>query len=388
MNIKSPIIIALLILSIIFISGCTSNVNVDANNGIVINEFSADPVTAEPDDMVNFFLDIENVGGTTAKCISAELFGAESWYDATGQPLSGGMWANRGLNFNYINGNVQFSYWDANSGSSVNLMYNRDYGTSFSSYMYNSWNNFADGFCNANDMTYNGYDMIKYWPEMSPPYPDRNRPGQSFTTMWSLKPPILPEGVRTTYPITARVSYLYTTTAQVNVFAYNKAESKRMTDLGQAPLEYTIDNSQASPIKISLERATSPIIVNDNQPGAEFANYLITLQNVGNGWPLQDNDLSNGFMFAVLELNGPGAYFYDCLGYNSGTEALMYGDYIQNLVKLRSDKTAKFGCTIGLDRSQWINNPMGTISLTFRIFYRYYTDSQTSVTVLGQERYA
>lgn len=387
MNIKSPIIVSVLILSIIFISGCTGSVKVDENNGIVINEFSADPLTAEPDDMVNFFLDIENVGGTTAQCITAELFGTESWYDATGQPLSNGMWANRGLNFNYINGNVQFSYWDANSGS-INLMYDRDYGTSFSSYMYNSWNNFADGFCNANNMMYNGYDMIKYWPEMSPPYVDRNRPGQSFTTMWSLIPPNLPEGVRTSYPITARVSYLYTTTAQVNVFAYNKAESKRMIDLGQTPLEYTIDNSQASPIKISLERATSPIIVNDNQPGMEFANYLITLQNVGNGWPLQDTDRSNGFMFAVLELNGPGAFFYDCLGYNSGTEALMYGDYIQNLVKLRSDRTAKFGCTIGLDRSQWIDNPMGTISLTFRIFYRYYTDAQTSVTVLGQERYA
>jgi hypothetical protein len=123
-------------------------------------------------------------------------------------------------------------------------------------------------------------------------------------------------------------------------------------------------------------------------PGVELANYLIELQNLGDGWPMPTQPGGeSGFMFAVVTLNGPGAFFYDCLGYSSGQEIFLYGDVIQNLIKLRSDRRAPFGCTIGIDRAQWIDNPMGTISLTFEIYYRYYIDTEIQVVVKGIERY-
>ncbi|MEM7819445.1 MAG: hypothetical protein QXD48_01305 [Candidatus Aenigmatarchaeota archaeon] len=381
----------LLIVVLIFVSGCIGGgqVKVDANNGLTINEFSADPIIAEPDDFVRFFLDIENVGGTTARCITAELFGVESWYDEYGQSFTYSTpWRDRGVIFNYIDGALQFSYWDLNKGF-VNLAYDRYGGIGLSTYVHEAWDNFVNNFCGSYSALPYKYKDIKYWDSMSPPYPERNRPGQSFTTEWVLRPPILPEGTHAQYPITARVSYLYTTTALINIMAFNKDEYKRRIDSGEPITPYTIDNSQASPIKVVPTRLTAPIVVNDRMPGYELANYLIELQNVGNGWPLPmtNNNGESGFMFAVVTLNGPGAFFYDCLGQTSGTEAFIYGDVIGQLIKLRSDRRAPFGCTIGIDRSKWINNPIGTISLTFEIYYRYYIDKEIMVTVNGLERF-
>ena len=66
-------LIALLILT----SGCIGGreVKIDANNGLLITEFTADPLTVEYSDPVLFFVDVENVGGTTASNINIILYG-------------------------------------------------------------------------------------------------------------------------------------------------------------------------------------------------------------------------------------------------------------------------------------------------------------------------
>jgi len=385
----------IILLPLLVISGCigNQNVRVDPNNGILINEFSVDPTVAEPDDIVRFYLDIENCGGTTAKCITAELFGIESWYDMYGQPMSYSRpWADRGMMFNYFNtgynSGMQFSYWDYNKGY-MNLAYNQYSGLSLSAFVSNSWDSFMLDFCNSYGTLSTYQKDIKYWDSMSPPYPERNRAGQAFTTQWELRPPVLPEGVSVPYPVTARISYMYTSTAHMNVKAFNKDYYKILTDSGK-PIEnpLIIQNSHASPIQVVVTSSTAPIVVNERQPGIELANYRIELQNVGDGWPMATTPGGeSGFMFATLTLNGPGAFFYDCLGYTSGQEIFLQGDIIENIIKLRSDKRAPFGCTIGIDRSQWMDTPMGTISLTFQIYYRYYIDKEIQVTVKGIERY-
>ncbi len=382
--------IALLALIIVF-SGCVfqggSNVTSDA---IVVNDFSADPAVAEADDVVTFFLDIENTGGTTARCITSELYGIETWYDANGNPMSyGGSWTTGGLGFAYGNNGISFNYNDPSRGY-VNFNYDRDYGMSLSSFVGNAWNQFSSQFCNAAG-GWTQYSDIKYFDSMKPAVPSQGKPGQSFTTQWLMRPPKLREGVHASYPITARTTYSYTSNAVVNLQAYNKAEYERRRILGE-PLELplSVDTSYASPIEIVPVRGINPIVVNQRQydNGPELANYLFEFRNVGSGWPLPlDSDAygQNGFIFATVELDGPGAYFYDCLGATSGTEAFVYGDAIRNLVKLRSDKTAPFGCTIAVDRNEWVDNPLGTISLTFNLWYRYYTDANTVVEVVGPQ---
>ena len=123
--------------------------------------------------------------------------------------------------------------------------------------------------------------------------------------------------------MTARVSYLYTTNAHVNLIAYNKAEAQRRELLGEPmTLPVEIVNSHAAPIQVVATRGINPIVVNQRSPNYELANYVFEFQNVGNGWPLPmgtDAVTPNGFIFATVELNGPGATFHDCLGANSGT---------------------------------------------------------------------
>jgi len=382
-----------LLVVIVIASGCVGSVgNRSSNDAIIINEFSLDPKVLEPDDTASFFLDIENVGGTTARCVTAELYGIESWYNQMSQPLAYARpWRTSGIGFNYANGQLAFNYWDPQGGY-INFAYSRQSGMGLSMYVNNAWNQFTSRFCSAAG-GWSQYEDVKYFDSMSPAVPTQNKPGQSFTTQWLLRPPVLPEGVHTSYPITARVSYMYTSNAQINLQAFNKAEAERREVLGQAgAIPITVENSYFAPIQVVVTRGVNPIIVNQRQPNYELANYLIEFQNVGNGWPLPlESDVmsdqgANGFIFATAELNGPGAYFYDCLGANSGTEIFVSGNAIQNLVKLRSDKRAPFGCTIAIDRAQWVDNPMGTISMTFKLWYRYYTDATIGADVLGLQQ--
>jgi hypothetical protein len=383
----------LFIILVVLTSGCTfigaggtGTIPVDA---IVVNSFSADPPIAEPDDVVSFFLDIENVGGTTARCVTSELFGIETWNNDAGLPLTYARpWRSNGIGFSYSSGRLNFNYWDPGQGY-LSFGYDRGVGISLSSYVSDSWNQFSAGFCNAAGQ-WTQFSEVKYFESMNPAVPAQNKPGQSFTTQWILRPPKLPEGVHTTYPVTARTSYHYTSNAHINLLAYNKAEAERRELLGE-PVDFPliVDESYASPIQIAVVRGKNPIVVNQRAPGLELVNYLFEFRNVGNGWPLpMSSDVTgqNGFIFATVELNGPGAQFYDCLGASDGSEIFVYGDQLSNIVKLRADKTAPFGCTIQVDRAQWTDTPAGTISLTFKLWYRYYTDAHTTVDVLGVQK--
>jgi len=87
----SKTIVILTIFALVLASGCVTQerpVKIDADNGLVINEFSADPTEAESGDLVSFFLDVENVGGTKATDVSVELYGVQNqWRDLSGNPL-------------------------------------------------------------------------------------------------------------------------------------------------------------------------------------------------------------------------------------------------------------------------------------------------------------
>jgi len=69
--------IIFLILLIVVVSGCTGQraIKVDANNGLVINKFDIDPSTLEYTDTADVYLEVENVGGTTASNVVATLYG-------------------------------------------------------------------------------------------------------------------------------------------------------------------------------------------------------------------------------------------------------------------------------------------------------------------------
>ncbi|MFC2143354.1 hypothetical protein ACFLQN_03065 [Candidatus Aenigmatarchaeota archaeon] len=256
---------------------------------------------------------------------------------------------------------------------------------SWAGYIGGVWGEFTQGLCDAYGQASFNHPTIKVFPNLAPPLPERNRPGQFAIAEWIFSPPFLPEGVRVDYPVTSRVSYWYSSNAVINVRGFNKDEYNRMSDAGEALLyPANVVNSHASPIKVTLEKATSPIVVNQRQYGTEIAPFLIRLENVGSGFPLpvtSDAYGETGLIFGTIEVRGPGVYFYDCLGQTSGDFIFLDG-----LAKLRSDQTMPIGCTLGIDRNFWVDRPTDTVSLVFNLYYVYFVDDETKVTVLGVER--
>ena len=392
----------ILIAIIIFISGCVSSVRTDVNNGLIVNSLTADPPVAEATDAVRFFLDAENVGGTTASCVTTELFGVDSWLNEFGQPISTftPVFPTKGLGIfvDFRDGELNllnFCYTDIKKGN-LCVNYAKDVGINLGNFLGISFTQFSNQFCNNLYSTDSRLLLTKFQPELIPPNPALGRAGQSFTTEWILRPPVLPEGTSANYPITARTSYFYTTNAVMNVQALNKAEFKRRADLGQQiqyPLK--VENSFGAPIQIFATRGDSPVVVNPESLSGpvEYHNYRFEFVNVGDGFPLPTKvDLpglslpqtQSGFIFATVAVDGPGVFFSDCLG-QTGNEIYIGSNVIDSLVKLRSDQTVPIGCAIGIDRSRWATTPVGTITFTFNLFYRYYIDKTISVNVVGVE---
>ncbi|MCX6815566.1 MAG: hypothetical protein NT120_01810 [Candidatus Aenigmarchaeota archaeon] len=392
----------LLLAALVFVSGCVSNTKVDPNNGLSVNEFSADPGTVEGGEAARFFVDVENVGGTTASCVTTELFGVDSWYDEMGQPLSllRPFIPTKGLSFSWANGILNLCYTNLNYGQ-ICAGGNTRTGENYylSSYVGNTFLDFSNQFCSVLDTIDQRLSLVKSRPELLPPVPSTNRPGQSYTAEWVLRPPILPEGVQVTYPITARTSYFYSTNAVMNVQAFSKAEYKRKTDLGQqTQYPLVVENSFGAPIKIMATRGSSPIVVNpDSLSGiVQYESYIFEFANLGEGFPLPMNvnnlestvytspQTQSGFVFATMRVDGPGVIFSDCLG-QGGQEVFITGDALQNIVKIRGDQRVPVGCTIAIDRTRWQDTPMATVSFTFNLWYRYYIDRTVNVVVKGVE---
>jgi len=405
---KRKLVLILLVISLAVIAGCTQRkTQIDSNNGLRINDFSVDPDIAESGDVIKFFLDIENMGGTTAECVKAQIYGVDGWSPfssiGTATPYIYGT-NTFGLSFNYADKNnfqicsanivnLVGSFFTDRNLPSDRLCYGKFGGSSslqigLNSYVGNVWNQFITSqFCQQWDNFW-----VKSFGSLTPPYPDRNRPGQSVTTDWLLRPPDLPQGLRVSYPVTARVIYAYHTSANVNIRAFNKAEYERRRNSGQeTSFSADLMNANGVPIKVALIKETSPVIVNERAlrvigaQSFELANYQFEFQNVGDGWPLPIGDDvggENGFIFGTVQLRGPGVTFYDCLGYTGGNEIFLGG---APLAKLRSNSKAPFSCNIAIDRSLWVNRPTDTISLIFDLYYLYYIDKETEVTVLGRE---
>jgi hypothetical protein len=393
----------MLLAAIIAVSACVSSPQQSLNNGLIVNQFTADPSSADAEDTVNFLLDVENVGGTTASCVVSELFGVDGWYDCslggcvplTSYRFIGG----RGLTFSYIDGSFSMCYSDINVGAASNLAcfsYVKDAGVSFGTFVSGAFNGFANQFCNSYASADSQLLLTRFTPELTPPVPERNKPGQPFIRTWSLRPPMLPEGVTTDYKILARTSFFYSTNAHMNLDAWSKQEEKYRLDKGfPVTLPVVVDNSEG-PIQVMVTSARNPIVVNPQSFSGpiQFENIRFDFVNVGNGFPLSTSGVEmpgmsptveRGFIFATISVNGPGVFFSDCLD-QTGTEIFLTGERVANLVRLRgSTQSVPVACEIAIDRAQFATRPVASISFDVNLFYRYFVDAETVVHVRGIE---
>ncbi|MBI4896533.1 MAG: hypothetical protein HY832_03225 [Candidatus Aenigmarchaeota archaeon] len=378
----------LLIAFVLAVSACTGTPTPVAQNGLAIHEFSADRTTVESLDPVRLYLDAENIGGTTAYCVVSELYGVDSWRDEYGQPLyvsSYPYYAN-GLSFNLdINGG-QFNSLDVCYRSpltsrpvGVCASINRDVDISLSGIFGTSFTQFAQQSCNQ--MESSPFRVTQQ--QLTPPLPERGKSGQSFIADWTLYPPILPEGLRQPYDITARTSYLYFTNAQVNIPVMTKDEYQRRENakdpstIVRTPI---VQNTQNAPIVVRITRGSSPIVLNTASMlnRVERFNYRVELDNVGEGFPLPVNSGEGSFVVSSIHVSGPGVMFSDCGARSDWNTAVISS-------MLTSKNNYVFGCEIAVDKTQWVNKPLGTVSLNFELVYRYYIDRKITVTVVGAE---
>jgi len=294
----------LVLFILVFSSGCVipgqkREAKVDPNNGLTINEFSVSPDFVEKGDEIEVYLEVENVGWTTASNVEANLYG---W-----------SWGNTGT---------------------------------------------------------------KHLGVLRPPdiSNDPPTPGDFDAATWILTAPELPEGTKTSYTLTGRITYNYKSTAVAQIQAYNEDEYNRRREQGEELTgEVVVDNSYGAPIKIGVT-GEYPLKV-DLDENADEVVYRIFFNNVGDGVPITDG--IDGKIKGTIWLQGD-AEFSDCLGV-SGGKRITIGDQ----VTLHRGESVKKACRIKLKKSDWASMPEGTISLIFDLNYDYYIESKASVTVVG-----
>ena len=309
---KYGIIIAFMLLS--FTTLCVGGTVAPIDDGLVIKDVIVDPPELESySGNINIFASVENVGGTTAKNVNAELLGA-SWLDQTG---------NRNL-------------------------------------------------------------LEKPLGQLQP-YDIRTKaPGELEVVTWTIPPAELPEGVSQDYKLTLRVDYDYSTTAASNIPVYNEDEYVRRKIKNMNLDAISVKNTNAP---IIVEVVGQPIIVRKIADPNERYFFRILFINTGSGIPFDLATRKNGIIQGTITLQGAGTQFTECFGQTaSGSIVTLPSANSPNEVLVRRGDSALVPCAISVDSSIWATKPSGTVSFIFDLKYRYFTDTETGVTILGRKR--
>ena len=185
--------------------------------------------------------------------------------------------------------------------------------------------------------------------------------------------PSLPQGTYNDYDFKGRLEYDYSTSASAKILVLNENEYDRKKMLGEVGGSVDMVNTRG-PIEVSVI-GEYPIKVN-NKPGIERTFYKIYFRNTGSGLPVTNG--IDGKIDGKIKISEPSALL-SCNG-EQGQKEINLRDFI-----LREGKEMMISCSVDIDRSQWTNNAQGTVNILFELEYRYYLDSQTSLTIKGEK---
>lgn len=311
-----------LVLTIV-IAGCIGQreVSVAPNRGITINTFVATPSQVRSGELVLFDLEVENIGGTTARNVEVELLGVEDqWRNSFGNLLADTQ--RRDLREldpplleRDIPGDFRLTQWDLMTPNipqgitpsiDVEARVTYDYNTS-------------------------GFLMAKAISE------DEFRRKQ-----------ILGESIQQPFEIVNSPGPLHMNLAAVNQ---------------RAIIVDTTSNDQFSihPFRIEIANVGDGFPITEEETGS--------IRGAG------------GRLRGTIQLLGPGAEFEDCFGATSGR--LLNIDDADITLRVRETGTAILPCTIRIDKDVWNNRPIDSVHFIFNIFYTYFVKETQTISVIG-----
>jgi len=312
----------LLILAVVVVAGCTGKqVSQDVNSGLTINSFTATEPQTTSGDMVLFDMEVDNIGGTTARNAQVDLFGVEGqWRDSFGNLIQDTQTKQLGtlrppFPLRNIPGDMKLVQWQLMTPNIPQGIAPNKQVEARVTYDYNTSGHFTIGAMSEDE------------------YRRQQINNQQIT--------FTPEIVNS-----------------------------------EGPLHLTISDTFLKPIIVDT---TSP----DAFETHPFQFVLTNVGGGFPITPEDDSRIrgAGGKLEGTIDVFGPGVSFDDCLGATSGTHVDL--DDSEILVRVRDNNQVPIACSIKIDKSQWGNRPEDSVEFVFNIFYRYYNYKTVTVNVVG-----
>ncbi len=317
----------ILLIAVVLVSGCTDQrpVNSSESRGVTINAFDASPVKAFNGEQILFDLEVENIGGTTARNVQADLFGVEGqWRDSMGNLVDSTLttWGAITLKPPFAERNIP------------------------------------------------GDLRIAQWQLTTPDIP------QGVTVN-------LPIEARVTY------DYNTSGHLGIKMISQDEFRRKQLLGQDVSnPFEIVNSNGPLK-LSIPDRYRNAMVIDTTSSETSEVLPFRIQIDNVGDGFPITPEDDgrirgAGGRLQGTIDLFGPGVQFEDCLGITGGTHIDL--DDANILVRLREigRGSVPIACNVRVDKTSWANRAEDTMQFIFNIRYRYYVSQSVSVLVTGQ----
>lgn len=314
----------LLIVLLVLVAGCTSRTaKTDPNRGVTINTFSVFPGQTRSGNTVLFDLEIENIGGTTARNVRIDLLGVQD------------RWRNPSSKIP-VTDTQQKGPFTLNPPSI--------------------------------DKNLPGDFRAVQWELMTPQI------SQGIN-------PVLPVEARVTYDYNTSgyIDIFTLTRKELDIRQTTKQPvTNPVVEVNSpGPLKLLVpDRFKANPFIVDTE-------ITD--PSVEQQTLRVEFANVGDGFPITSGKTGN--LTGTIRITGPGARFDTCFGKISADGKSVTLDSGEVPARIREDGRFLIACNVNITKSAWSDTqPSGWISLQFDLFYTYFVKKEASVQVVGTGR--
>lgn len=248
-------------------------------------------------------------------------------------------------------------------------------------------------FTGENNWEFTSGDSSSRWKDfrtLDEAEPENNLPARPHTETWSLQAPNLDNGVTVPYNFMTRVFYKYTNRGSSEIVLMSRDRFRETGKRGRPALENT-----NGPIQMEI-RTETPLVFYQQDGGQRETEMCIIVRNQGSGTP---------FLFQEGETYNPGATQKYTVNRSEHVNKVNLTIQEQGRINFvasgkSSDSDNPNSAVVDLIGSRGIqcftltasnwgatSGPQETVPITLHADYGYYRETQTSVTVEGNQRF-